>query len=345
MKLKLKESTYILKENEDVYQIVFTSTRRIKRFGVDSLVKEVISTLKEKRDYNLIITQLNSQYRKEDIKSCIEALLNAGIIVTDNENKVSERYKKQLAFIEEIANSSEEATKLQKKLENSRIAVFGVGGIGTWIVNGLHQIGIGQIRISDPDIVAESNLNRQLYFSNKDIGRYKVDVMKDKLTDANLIVFRKKVDPSEKLEEIISGCNFIVNCADSPSVQETTSEIDKYARKMNIPYLVTGGYNLHLGMIGPIIVPGKTACFNCFLESQKKNDPLANLEKIKDIEQTGNLGPIAGVVANLQVMDIFKFLIGKGSVNFNRFAEIDFMDLSLEWREFSKQENCRICKV
>jgi molybdopterin/thiamine biosynthesis adenylyltransferase len=52
------------------------------------------------------------------------------------------------------------------------------------------------------------------------------------------------------------------------------------------------------------------------------------------IKQTGNLGPIAGTIANIQVMEIFKYLTGKGKINLNRFAEIDFMDLSVDWREF-----------
>ena len=58
------------------------------------------------------------------------------------------------------------------------------------------------------------------------------------------------------------------------------------------------------------------------------------MEKIRDIKQTGNLGPIAGAVANIQTMEIFKYLTGKGRMNTNRFAEIDFMDLKVEWREF-----------
>jgi molybdopterin/thiamine biosynthesis adenylyltransferase len=88
-------------------------------------------------------------------------------------------------------------------------------------------------------------------------------------------------------------------------------------------------------MVGPIIIPGKTATFNDFLDYQKKDDYLSKLEKIKDIEQTGKLGPIAGTIANLQVMEIFKYLIGKGDVNFNKFAEIDFMNLKIDWRDFS----------
>ena len=161
-----------------------------------------------------------------------------------------------------------------------------------------------------------------------------MDVIKEKLKDAKIISFKKKVEPHQNLEKIISGCDFLVNCADSPSVAETTNIIDVYASRLKIPYCVAGGYNLHLGMIGPIIIPGKTHTFNDFIEYQKKTDPLKNLEKIKDIKQTGNLGPIAGAIANIQVMEIFKYLTGKGKINFNRFAEIDFMDFSIDWREF-----------
>ena len=113
----------------------------------------------------------------------------------------------------------------------------------------------------------------------------------------------------------------------------------------NLPYTVAGGYNMHLGMVGPIIIPGKTACFDCFLAYQKENDPLSKLEKIKDVEQTGSLGPIAGAIANLQVMEIFKYIIGKGSVNINRFAEIDFMNFNVEWREYSRKSDCITCNL
>lgn len=87
-------------------------------------------------------------------------------------------------------------------------------------------------------------------------------------------------------------------------------------------------------MIGPIIIPGKTLKFADFLEYQKKNDKLSGFEKIKDIKATGNLGPIAGAIANIQVMEIFKYLSGIDKVNLNKFEEVDFMDLSISWNQF-----------
>ena len=316
------------------YVFIFTATRRIKRFSVDSLVRDVIDALDPEATESEIVKKLSGQYKREDISSCIGALEDEGIVWRYDPAQIKGQYDKQILFIGELANSWEETIALQRKIENSSIAVFGVGGIGTWIVNGLHQIGVGEIKISDPDTVEKSNLNRQLFFDSQDIGKYKVDVVKSKLVDAKIIPFKRRVQDGENLDDIVSGCNFLVNCADNPSVAETSRIIDTYARRYNVPYCVSGGYNLHLGMVGPIIVPGVTRSFNEFLEYQKRNDPLKGLKVIKDISQTGNLGPIAGAIANIQVMEIFKFLTGKGKVNFNRFAEVNFMDFGVEWRNF-----------
>jgi molybdopterin/thiamine biosynthesis adenylyltransferase len=333
-RLKLKNSLYILRDAEDNYIFISTATRRIKKFQVDPLVKEVIASLDSEQTEQDLIERLSSKYCLQDINSCLNALEKEGIVRKYEFDLEKGRHYKQLLFLDELTDSREETLELQKRIKNSKVAVFGVGGIGTWIVNGLYQIGVGEIRITDPDVVEESNFNRQLFFDSGDVGKYKVDVVKEKLKDANIIPFKKRVEPNHDLEDIVSGCNFLVNCADSPSVAETTRIIDDYANQHKIAYCVAGGYNLHLGMVGPVIIPEVTKTFDDFLEYQKSMDPLKDLEKLRDIGQTGNLGPIAGAVANIQTMEIFKYLTGKGRINLNRFAEIDFMNLGIEWREF-----------
>src|SRR3989344_4820325 len=309
-RLKLKDSSYILRDTEDNYIFISTATRRIKKFQVDSLVKDVIASLDSEQTEQDLTERLSSKYSSQDINACLNALEKEGIIRRYESDLEKGRHYKQLLFLDELTDSREETLELQKRIENSKVAVFGVGGIGTWIVNGLYQIGAGEIRITDPDVV------------------------KEKLKDANIKTFTKRVDANQNLEEIVSGCNFLVNCADSPSVVETTKIIDGYANQHGVAYCVAGGYNLHLGMVGPIIIPGVTKTFDDFIEYQKRMDPLKDLEKIRDIRQTGNLGPIAGAVANIQTMEIFKYLTRKGRINLNRFAEIDFMDLGIEWRDF-----------
>ncbi len=329
-KIKLKESIYVLKESENFYKFIFTSTRKIKTFKVDLLVKSLIDYLGSPKEEKQIFNQFKN-YNEKNLSNCINSLEKEGIIRKYNEEDIKGKYAKQVLFLDELTSSWKETIDLQHKIEKSKISVFGIGGIGTWIVNSLSQIGVKEIRISDPDKIEENNLNRQLYFSKKDIGKYKVDVIKDKLEDTKIIGYKKLVSDNENLEEIIKETDFIVNCADHPSVEKTTSIIDKYAEKLNIPYCVAGGYNMHLGMVGPIIIPGKTVTFQDFLDYQKSNDSLSYLEKVKDIDQTGNLGPIAGAIANIQSMEIFKYLIGKGNLNLNKFAEIDFMDFNVNW--------------
>ncbi len=333
-KLKIKDSLYILRDSEDNYVFISTATRRVKKFQVDSLVKDVIHNLDSELTEQDLTKRLSPKYNSQDLNACLNALEKEGIIRRYEEDLEKGKYHRQLLFLDEMTDSRGETLELQRRIENSRIAVFGVGGIGTWVVNGLYQIGVGEIRISDPDVVEETNLNRQIFFNMGDVGRYKVDVLKQKLNDANIISFKKRVEPNQNLEDIISGCNFLVNCADSPSVTETTRIIDGYASQNEIAYCVAGGYNMHLGMVGPVIIPGVTKTFDDFIEYQKRMDPLRDLEKIRDVRQTGNLGPIAGAIANIQTMEIFKYLTGKGRINLNRFAEIDFMDLGIEWREF-----------
>lgn len=334
-KLKIKDSVYVLRDQDGQYAFISTATRRIKKFKVDDLAEDVILSLREETTLNELQNNLSDRYNPKDVAACVGALANEGLVreFTIDFDDYG-RHSKQLAYLDELTRNEKETLDLHYKIRNSKVGVFGVGGIGTWIVNGLNQIGVGEIRISDPDIIEESNLNRQLLFTPNDIGRYKVDVVKERIYGANVIPFKKTVDPSSDLEDIISGCDFLINCADQPSVAVTTEIIDGYAQKHKIAYCVAGGYNRHLGMIGPVIIPGVTKTFQDFLEYQKRMDPLKDMEMLKDIKQTGNLGPIAGAVANIQVMEVFKYLTGKGRLNLNRFAEIDFMDLGIEWREF-----------
>lgn len=70
-------------------------------------------------------------------------------------------------------------------LENSRVAVFGIGGVGGYVVEALARSGIGEIDIIDNDKVSITNLNRQLIATGSTIGMYKVDAMKERIMDIN----------------------------------------------------------------------------------------------------------------------------------------------------------------
>ncbi len=65
------------------------------------------------------------------------------------------------------------------KLKNSKVAVFGIGGVGSYAVEGLVRAGVGKLVLVDDDCICLTNLNRQLHATRKTVGKPKVEVMKD----------------------------------------------------------------------------------------------------------------------------------------------------------------------
>lgn len=72
-----------------------------------------------------------------------------------------------------------------EKLKKCRVAVFGVGGVGSYVVEALTRAGVGAIDLIDNDTFNITNLNRQLYATHKTIGQYKVDVARERILDIN----------------------------------------------------------------------------------------------------------------------------------------------------------------
>ena len=73
------------------------------------------------------------------------------------------------------------------KLKNSRVAVFGVGGVGGYVCEALARSGVGTFDLIDDDKVCLTNLNRQIIATRKTVGKYKVEVMKERILDINHI--------------------------------------------------------------------------------------------------------------------------------------------------------------
>lgn len=72
-----------------------------------------------------------------------------------------------------------------EKLARSRVAVFGIGGVGGFAVEALARSGVGALDLIDNDMVAESNLNRQIIALHSTLGRYKTEVMRERILDIN----------------------------------------------------------------------------------------------------------------------------------------------------------------
>ena len=108
-----------------------------------------------------------------------------------------------------------------EKLQKSKVAVFGIGGVGSYVVEGLARAGVGHIIIVDFDKYDITNINRQLGATHSTIGKYKVDVMKERILDINpnAIVEAYKTDEIEDGESSIvdSTFTYVVDAIDTMS--------------------------------------------------------------------------------------------------------------------------------
>lgn len=104
-------------------------------------------------------------------------------------------------------------------LKESRVAVFGIGGVGGHVVEALVRSGIGKIDLIDSDEVCLSNLNRQIIATRKTIGQYKVDVMKERIMEINpeceVTVHKCFYLPENKEEFDFSQYSYVVDAVDT----------------------------------------------------------------------------------------------------------------------------------
>ena len=106
-----------------------------------------------------------------------------------------------------------------EKLRNAKVAVFGLGGVGSFVCEGLVRSGIGNFVLVDFDKVDESNINRQIIATTKTIGRNKVDVMKERILDinpdANVEIHNEFYLADSTSDIIRDDLSYVVDCVDT----------------------------------------------------------------------------------------------------------------------------------
>jgi len=113
-----------------------------------------------------------------------------------------------------------------EKLQNAKVAVFGIGGVGSYVVEGLARAGVGHLIIVDYDKYDITNINRQLGAYHSTIGKYKVDVMKNRILDIN----PNAIVESYRPDEIEGGETNLVNS----SITYVVDAIDTMTNKIKL---------------------------------------------------------------------------------------------------------------
>ena len=128
-----------------------------------------------------------------------------------------------------------------EKLQKAKVAIFGIGGVGSFVVEGLARAGVGNFILIDNDDICLTNLNRQIIATHKTLGMSKVEVAKQRILDINpnaKIEIRKEFFTKESEEFIDKTVDYIIDCIDTVS---SKIELVLRAKNLDIPIISSMG--------------------------------------------------------------------------------------------------------
>ena len=123
----------------------------------------------------------------------------------------------------------------------------------------------------------------------------------------------------------------VVNCADFPSVDDTSRWIDVVCQSSKTPYVIAGGYNLHPSLIGMSVIPGKSACFRCSelrLEEHQADAPPGVQRLKRRTRKIGSIAPTSAITASFAASEVLRLAVPSEALMpamLNRRGEFNFL--------------------
>lgn len=217
-----------------------------------------------------------------------------------------------------LRNRQTITTMQQLHLFRSKVAIIGCGGLGGYAVEEMARLGIGHIKVIDPDVFVEHNLNRQILSSPGALGKPKVEAAVQRVKEINpavTVVPVQKAFTTGNGTELLKGMNIGLDALDSIP---TRLELAEICKKMNIP-LVHGSI---AGWYGQAAVqfPGEDILGKIYSRYKGKSGIETEL---------GIPSFTPAVVASIQVAEVCKILLNEGKPLRQRMLSINLLDMEI----------------
>lgn len=129
-----------------------------------------------------------------------------------------------------------------KKLEDAKVIIYGIGGVGSFAVEGLVRAGVGKLVLVDPDKISASNINRQIHSNVNTVGKSKIEVMKKRILeinpDADVEIYNPKELDFEEQNLIDESFSYVIDAVDTV---KTKINIIERAKKVGVPIISAMG--------------------------------------------------------------------------------------------------------
>lgn len=276
---------------------------------------------------------------RRDFDGAITQLMSRGVVEDAEPTSVPEEFQRYDRHVLFYSLFSGNGLAPQMQLQSRCVTLIGMGGIGSWVSYLLAAAGVGTLILVDGDVVEQSNLTRQVLYSESDVGTRKVDAAASRLRSMNAHVkietIPSFVDSASSASEAIDGADFVVLSGDNdPRIHYW---VESACQNKAIPYSAAG-YRDFYGVVGPIVVPDETLP----LDIRDGENPIErNFERLAQQISSGfqppSFGPLNGIVASIASAEAIKFLSRvMPPITLHRQLTIDFRTWDITFRSFLK---------
>lgn len=353
IKLQNSCSYHIFNEYFEISSDVFNLKFKFKGFTSD-FSKKLLQQLQEGIREDLLWDCFYNEHEsnRKNFKTLISFLKEKKLLITcsDISNLPPEDtlYDRQIRFLSSFETNEHTGKEFNKKLQNRKVVIVGLGAYGSWLLLHCARLGIKHIVGIDHDVVELSNLHRQVLYTKEDIGLKKAEACAKIVTGADASVkyegICKKIESEEDLLPYLSGADFIFNAFGYYPIEEAQDAISgfitKASIKATIPMLC-----LSTNWIGPLYLPGSSACYFCAVTNSKLDVILRKVKKNPRIDKRA-FCPILAMTCSLAVLEAVRYLTGinmPSAVEGIRYINPFYIEKSTFF-PIEKNINCQFCK-
>ena len=224
----------------------------------------------------------------------------------------------------------------QIKLKESSVLIVGAGGLGCPVALYLAAAGVGRIAIIDFDKVDSSNLQRQVAFTQNDVGQLKAEVLANRLREMNPLIEVEAIIArfgSDNAAELLSRFDVLVDGSDNFATRYLTND----ASYLHKTPLIFGAVSRFQGQVSVFNATAEAPCYRCLFPDEPEAGTVLNCA------EAGVLGALTGVIGTLQASECLKYLIGIGDLASGRFVTYDLLNTNFSSFKLKKDKSCRLC--
>lgn len=332
----------------------------------DGRVLALLKLLDGQRDEQGVCAELSLQYPDvslAEVREAIEELDRSGLVQNaedagdDFGAADRKRWSNNLGFFETYATMSMSKYEYQRRIRDAKVAVLGVGGVGTHVLIDLIAIGFTDVRIVDFDAVDLSNLNRQILYGESFLGKYKTDIAAMRVRDMNskvqLDVQCTKLLSAQDVYEVVRDREIVVGSVDGPKV-DIVHWLNAGCVRAGAA-LLTGGVEAQRALLATI-VPGVSGCVECWYDEVRATDQTSAM-LLEAMRETADRGESFGedtAAFNGLVTLLSAHMVGEvvrlatrlcPPLSVGTALEMTFHDPQLRAAEtFSRRAGCATCK-